>query len=571
MSRFRHIFEPASAGLLALSLYLAVAGQLAFRVQAFSVDAMARNNDARLILFAREPKIANVGFVWMPLPVFAQLPFALVPSLQAHGLAGSFVTALMGASLCALLMYFLRQLGVPPLGRWPLIAAFGLNPMLIMYAANGMSEMSLAFFSVLMVWFYWQWRSDQSWRSLAGAGLAAMLACLVRYEAIVMVAVLSVLIAVETLVRRPHARRIVESALLVFALPTLYTQVVWLGAMWLIMGDPLYFARGDMSNAARVGYQVVDKPWLLPAQGHLLAAITISLQTIWAIAFPFIVLTVLVSLVAVWHRNRFWLGVVCVAWSSLLLVILATYLGVANFELRYVILALPMSMLLAIGWLELVPRWRTVAGLALAVAFLAAAWSAGQAILHNVAHGDEAVGYQGLLSGQASPLLQSDQIMARYIDAHIPGSVLLDEKTSYSIIFLSEHIERFVPRSDSVFQPALRAPAKYVDFILVRQPYREPDAFQVAYPGFYEHGASWAELAFESGPWRLYRVLGRQGAHGLGRPDPGHLAPAARVALIGLFGGLCLVLTANLVRRRREATRAGAAPLASRTPIAPAD
>ncbi len=557
MSRLRRNYETLSIGLIALIIYLAVAWQLAFQVEAYSIDAMARNNDARLILFAREPKLANIGFVWMPLPVVQQLPLVALPPLQVRGLAGSLATALMGAGLCALFTLILRQIGVPRLARWALVAAMGLNPMMVLYSANGMSEVSLAFFSVLMLWLYWRWHRDRSWLSLAGTGLAAMLACLVRYEAVVMVGVLFVFIAVETFFRHRPAWRTVESSLLVFGLPTLYALLAWLGAMGLIMGDPFYFARGDMSNAARVAYQIVDKPWLLPAKGHLLVAIGLAVQTVWAIGFPFIVLSGLVAVVALWRRNWFWLEAIVLAWSSLALTIYGLYQGVANFELRYMILAIPMGLLLAVGWLELVPRWRMVAGLLLAAAFAGAAWSASQAILTSVAHGDESPEYQGLLNGQTSPLLQPDIAMAQYIDAHVTGTVLLDENTSYSILFLSQHIERLVPRSDSLFGPALHDPAKYVNYILVRRPYLEPDAFQLTYPGFYDHGASWAQLVFDIGPWRLYRVVGGPLTPIANAPNLGRLMMPAQVVLILLFAALTVGLAANLIRRRQVAALAG--------------
>ena len=134
---------------------------------------------------------------------------------------------------------------------------------------------------------------------------------------------------------------------------------------------------------------------------------------------------------------------------------------------------------------------------------------------------------------------------------------MLDENTSYSIVFLSQHIERLIPRSDSLFGPALRNPVQYVSYILVRRPYYEPDAFQLTYPGFYEHGASWTQLEYEVGPWRLYHVLGGPLAPAASAPNLGRLGLPAQMALIVLVAAMCLGLVANLMRRRQAAALAG--------------
>ena len=55
--------------------------------------------------------------------------------------------------------------------RWPLLLAFGLNPMIVYYGANGMAEAVYLFFLTFAVYFLIRWRQtttttcSRSWAS----------------------------------------------------------------------------------------------------------------------------------------------------------------------------------------------------------------------------------------------------------------------------------------------------------------------------------------------------------------------------------------------------------------------
>jgi hypothetical protein len=74
-------------------------------------DAAARTLLAAEVFFSRDPKLSNLGFVWLPLPALLQLPLVLIPGLWPTGLAGATVSALAGAVAGALINNIARALG----------------------------------------------------------------------------------------------------------------------------------------------------------------------------------------------------------------------------------------------------------------------------------------------------------------------------------------------------------------------------------------------------------------------------------------------------------------------------
>ena len=64
----------------------------------------------------------------------------LWPPLAANDVAGSLVSALAMAGAVYQLWALVREWGISLLPRLVLVAVFALNPMIVYYAANGMSE-----------------------------------------------------------------------------------------------------------------------------------------------------------------------------------------------------------------------------------------------------------------------------------------------------------------------------------------------------------------------------------------------------------------------------------------------
>ena len=160
--------------LLAFGLYLMVAVLLDFKYHAFTGDAFSRMANGFYILYSRDRHLAAVGFVWTPLQSLADMVFLLGnhlwPALSHNDMAGSLVSALAMAGAVYQIRSALREWGVTRLPRLVLTAFFALNPMILFYAGNGMSEGLFLFTLAASTRYLLRWMYRGDLRSLAYAG-----------------------------------------------------------------------------------------------------------------------------------------------------------------------------------------------------------------------------------------------------------------------------------------------------------------------------------------------------------------------------------------------------------------
>ncbi len=125
------------------------------------------------VLYSGDPHLAAVGFVWEPLQSIADMVFLLGnhlwPALSHNDMAGSLVSALAMAGAVYQILLALREWGVSRAPRLVLTAFFALDPMILYYGGNGMSEGLYLFTLVTSTRYLLRWMHDRDLRSLAYA------------------------------------------------------------------------------------------------------------------------------------------------------------------------------------------------------------------------------------------------------------------------------------------------------------------------------------------------------------------------------------------------------------------
>ena len=120
------------------------------------------------------------------------------------------------------------------------------------------------------------------------------------------------------------------------------------------MGDPLYFARSDYSNAGQIGYQLASLPELLPLKGNLLQSLRVGMEQTAGV-FPFFILVSLgILALAIVKRHWVWLGELAISWSLIFFSTVNLFMGQSALFIRYFISAIPMAIALLGGVLM---RW----------------------------------------------------------------------------------------------------------------------------------------------------------------------------------------------------------------------
>ena len=498
-------------------------------------DAVSRTANAFYVLFSRYPHLPAMGFVWNPLPSMAQLPFlalrGVVPGMTTSGLAGLIESAACMAATVVALGSCLRKLGVGKRLRGVLLALFGLQPMVLLYAGSGQSEPMLLLFLTLTVSALISWISLQQVGALAAAGVCLGLAYLTRYEAVAAGLVVAVAVAGVTLFRtrgpwRDRARLAVIDAVVV-ASPQVFAVAVWAASSKILVGSWFPTFSSGYGNSFQVNGQAAN---IAAATGHGLADTLAYIARQLAALAPFGLPIVVAALIVAHRRRQLEALVALIVFGSVLGFAAAVLVSGTSFGwLRFQFSVVPLT-LLAAGVLLARPSGaagasRGVGGRIVATVVLLALAAAipVQAVVlttpsWNLAREEApmlaAVFRAGLPGADPSRVdpFRVDRRIAADLDAMaLPdGAVLTDAAYSFAVITASSHPHSFVITPDLDFAAAVARPTAHgVRYLLVRSS-APADAVQSAWPQLYATGAGIATLArtwdAALGQWRLYQL-----------------------------------------------------------------
>lgn len=451
--------------------YVAVGWYLRYDLNYAIGDALARSANAKYILLSRDPHLAALGFDWMPLPTVFQIP--LLPFLEPFGradFAGPLLTAALMAGTVFLLGRLCRGLGLGFPWHLLLPLAFAVNPVVVLYAANGMSEACLFFFLALTAVGLSRYAVEASFRhlTLLGTGLAGV--TLSRYEALPAVAVLAAGVAALDL-NRAQPRRVISTAAIV-GLPPFFAAVLWFCTQYVIKGSFLAFRTGA-STTSRVDSRALE---YLPVTGDQVGAL--AYVTYWTLILgPFLLFTPLLMLPP--YRKTF-AGLTLIAAGATFPAISAKLLldGGSFGNPRYFVSAIIFSAITAC-WLATrkIPRlvgwvWRLALVAGLAYSAVPATIALTDPVPTRVEREYQVLGrlvgqptqvtFQG---GDTDPVWRE---AARLVDQTVGPDelVLSDARYNFPAILYAEHSERFIINSDRDFLATVADPTDEFEYIL---------------------------------------------------------------------------------------------------------
>jgi hypothetical protein len=556
---------------LSLAAYMLAAVLVVLVDHSLIGDAWSRVANGYYVLFSRDPHLAAIGFVWNPLPSIAVLPFLPLkfvwPDMVATGFAGCIVSALCMAGAVWQLHAVAQEWQVRRSARVTVTLLFALNPMILYYGANGMSEAMFILTMMICIRYLARWSRSGQVAPLAVAGIAMAAAYLTRYEAAIAAIGAFAVVVILSALRRPGQlrSRVAEGIAdgIVFAAPVATTFLAWAFASWLIVRDPFQqftsvygvvsqLAVAQSSVAQTTGQGTSSAYWWITHQ-------ILGLE-------PGILVLGLLGLVATLKgRHGITMPAVAILGSVVAFAVFGFLTGRTLGWLRYSISVIPLMSMLALAVLAPNPtaedsaaaeappgaadetHWSRLRQLrqfrlpvgrrlrmrssraagAAAVALLALAVPVGAMTMldpgQNPAYGGEAFQLRPVLfpneaAGQITPFGQYEigRQAAQYLDAlHLDsGQVLVDGAMGFPIILESRFPTQFITTSDRDFQQALLDPVSFgVKYLLVPEDvgYQSLDAINRAYPGIYKDGTTIAPklvTQFDAGGnnWRLYQV-----------------------------------------------------------------
>ncbi len=543
----RMLNEGALVYLFALAVYLTVAVLLDLKYHSFSDgDATSRMANAFYILYSRDPHLAAVGFVWTPLQSIADMVFLLGnhlwPALSHDDMAGSLVSALAMAGAVYQIRSTLRDWGVTRVPCLVLTALFALNPMILLYGGNGMSEGLFLFTLTASTRYLSRWIRGGDLRSLAYSGVWLGFGYLTRNEAALAAVAAAFVVAVVSFARADGERsarfRTALSDAAILAAPPFVAAAGWAITSYVIVGQ--YFAQFQSiyGNSSQERYL---------SHFSLHGRVVYELQALGSLAPLLVVVLIASVIVALKRRDPRILAPLAVLGGALGFDVLA-YLNnnIENF-FRYYIVSIPLEVLLAgllMSAVQAVPRGEkppairsprsavrvltTLVAVSISLLIMLPATVTTGAAMFNPKIGSEQLDSLGYIFH--SHLTANDQIwksryphilaIGNYIAGlHLPeGDIVVDnfDVCLPQLLTTISTPKVFVIPNDRDFQRVLSDPITFnAHYILETDPTQFPTtSINIQYPKLWSSGSEFTKMVHQfparaSCPaYRLFRVLG---------------------------------------------------------------
>ncbi|MCX2962990.1 glycosyltransferase family 39 protein [Gordonia sp. Z-3] len=534
-------------------LYLVIGVWLAADVRWYFGDSLSRVQSAQSVLFSRDPHLSAIGFIFTPLTVIVQLPLTaltpIFPAITTSALSAAVMSSVFMAGSVVQIAGIARDRGVAPWITIAVTASYALNPMIVLYAANGMSEAPYLFFLTWCGRRLIRWIDTDDVHDLVAAGIALGFAYLTRYDGAAAALGAGIVVALVTFRRSDTTDRMMRVILdvAIVALPAFVAFIGWAFTSWLITGDlfaQLSSAYGNAAILEQSGGSGSSTPWqalrfsttelliLAPLFPLLLAVVAIvryRRQRFYPLLVPLVIIGLVLGFQVYSYSQgstfaflRFYLTVVPLAAVVALLAVPArranpTRRPGAHASAPRIVVRRGAGYL-ALGMCAVITM--AIAVPSTAVGMGSPTYAPQEFAVYSLGAHEDSVNQEVLDGQRVIRSFQTERSIAQYLDdLDLPdGSVLCDTVYGFAVVAQSQNPKQFVIPSDQDFTEMVNDPAAHgVRYMLSvpRSGRGESDALNVRFPTLYENGAQVGVLVLEARnvgadlpDWRIYRVTG---------------------------------------------------------------
>lgn len=506
------------------AIYAGLAWYLVGELGMTTSEATVRTARLATLWNGYETSLTAYGFDRPPLLTALALPFAAFEGLRTNGLAAA-LGASVGSGISVVAAVSLaRSAGF---ARWPGIlftVSFALNPLLVFAGVFGLPEAIYTALILVALSQFSLWLERQTVAAVITAGIALGIAFLVRYNVVVVAAVMAW--AFWWVAR--NAREDEDdpetalATIIAFLAPVVFIAGLWTLISWFPRGELFSFV-GDAHAVTLLGAEDLD---VLRRLEDLRADPLGVLGWVggWsAVIAPASVIGLLwLAVRAIYDRSREDIAFAAACVALLLPEVAALFTGSGQARVPHLFVAIaPAFAILAYRERALTdgvppatfetPRRRAQLGWTSALALVSLA-SAGVIVLMPASDPPAAALETTVRTGVAPAPNSAETLM---IASHIveeagPGDVVVDVERHAEVILLAKNPRLFRTDADRSEEAILYDPFEFAQFVLARRPLprQGPGRIEEAYEDLFTGGASSLSLAFESGEYRLYSVTG---------------------------------------------------------------
>ncbi len=490
---------------------------IVFKFQYIAGDALSRVLSGFDVVWRGQFHLAAIGLLWNPLPSLISIPFAMIrniwPPLVTLGFTGNIVTAFFAALGVYHMNQLLRQLGITTIIRVTMVLAFALNPLMLMYGSNGMTDGMLANVLVPCVAAVYRYSTTRHPMHIVAAGTWLALGFMIRYEAVPIAVFMGFGLYIALLLSG-STRKEAEATALALWTPIVMAGIVWIILNWMIMKNPLYFLLSSYGNAKQLSTGAYNTLWItanIHNAGHTLMQVAE-----WTINFwPFIPVF-LITLFGYLRnlKNIFPLPLLAASLGAPALQFLLLYLNKSADWQRFFIYYIPFGMIMLAYILSRIRiQYRVLAGAVTVIMVLSSCVvSFGATNSPQWGHGDISL-VRRLLKWDTSyvnPMIIGNEQIGNYISQRPGMKILISQwDNNYTLPFISNP-SRVVTTSDTDYEGILENPRGRVDYFLVAPPSSliKLGKLYKAWPNMWSGGLLWTRLyhEFPDGS-KIYEVL----------------------------------------------------------------
>ncbi|PKO13995.1 MAG: hypothetical protein CVU39_16580 [Chloroflexi bacterium HGW-Chloroflexi-10] len=508
-----------------LIIYTLLGAYISYIKHYLPYDALSRLVSAWLVWYGTEIKLATIGFVWPPIPTLAILPFAWIPALVKSWMALVIVSAFFTAISVVLVNKILELCGIRSILRTILSVFFGLNPLNLVFAINGMSEALLVTFCLAAFYFMLSfWENNRNVHLILSAFFFGMLP-LIRFEFALVSAVASILLISHTWKQRndlaPQAfRDLLEGRLLAFSSMAIYPTFLWCIASWMIMKNPFYFLFNDRSATSLASLELA----VFGVNTSALGSLKIVFEA-WYLSFPIGFLAILVLLFLSWQKlssKYFWFAVISLTVPSLQYLLLLRSSTVpllryfmTNILFGYLLIAIALGAV--IKEYNLKKNKAMVVSIVTILLVIASNFATSNTLNTYPYQNMEQQTWKALTTTEVvSDLdLMESYNLGKLLPEMIPAGsrVLIDTyQFGFGIMLGAGDHSIFMDFTDPDYDDAVQNPEDFVEYVIVPETSGRGAFYSINrfHPYLHDEGEEWATLVEglpeTNGQWRLYKV-----------------------------------------------------------------
>ncbi len=501
------------------TVFIAAAYVLVFKLQFVYGDALSRSFHAYSVFFGNQPKLTAIGFVWPPIPTLVQLPLVLFNPLNNLGFAGNVVSAIFMALTAVYLNKIYKYFNIGFVLRLLFLFMFILNPMILFFGSNGMSEAIAVLFVTTTTYFLVAYLSTRSLSYVLKLGISTSLAVMTRWELAALIPVIMLIIGISVFLNyQKNCFKKIEGTILLFLTPVFFIISIWILANWIIMGDPFYFLTSIYSNTAQSEKLIESDNTFRNMQYNFGKISLFFLQRVILLFPAYLVFCIFAIIKGIKNKEHLLcISLLLPTMSVLLFHAILLYKGQSFGWLRFFIYVLP-SAYIFLGYIIANIKKRTyfyITLLCAVIIIVISSVSSLYAMANPKIGREENQLVKATLYSDLSQIedwsYQKDMHIAQYIKNNTwPKKILVDDFMGFPIVYYTQKPSIFIETIDDNFEEVLLDPVinDEVGYILVHKlgGVGDLDAINRRFPGIFENGTDFTTLekAFED--WKLYKI-----------------------------------------------------------------